>query len=84
MCSIRSKIFNPNHFKQDFIAIGIDKRGYQLKLEKEVKRLHTPEFKTNVPVSKFNTISYKHTTCVYINTLHGRIKGNYEDGKFGG
>jgi len=35
---------------QDFEAIGIDKRGFQLKLEKEVKKLDTPEIQTSVPV----------------------------------
>ena len=36
---------------KDFKAIGIDKRGFILKLEKEVKKLPTPELKTNIPVS---------------------------------
>ena len=29
----------------------MDKRGYQLKLEKEVKKLNTPEVSSGVPVS---------------------------------
>ena len=29
----------------------MDKRGYQLKLEKEVKKLNTPEVSSDVPVS---------------------------------
>ena len=39
------------YFIQDFIAIGIDKRGFQLKLENEVKKLPTPELSSSVPVS---------------------------------
>jgi len=62
VCSIRVLIRITFILQQDFIAIGIDKRGYQLKLEKEVKRLHTPEFKANVPVSKFKQLA---TTCIY-------------------
>jgi len=36
---------------KDFKAIGVDKRGFLLKLGKEVKKLPTPELKTNIPVS---------------------------------
>ncbi|XP_065897233.1 chitin synthase chs-2-like isoform X2 [Dysidea avara] len=34
---------------EDFEAIGIEKRGFQLKLEKEVNKLPTPDIETNVP-----------------------------------
>ena len=39
-------------FIQDFIAIGIDKKGFRLKLENEVKKLTIPEPSSNVPVSQ--------------------------------
>ena len=43
---------------QDFEAIGIDKKGFQLLLEKEVKKLHSTKFKIDVPVSKVTRTSY--------------------------
>ena len=39
------------HTLQDFKAIGIDKKGFQLKLEKEAKKLQSTKFKIDVPVS---------------------------------
>ena len=37
---------------QDFKAIGIKKKGFQLKLEKEVKKLPAPQFQMkDIPVS---------------------------------
>ena len=38
----------------------MDRRGYQLKLEKEVKKLNTPEVSSGVPVSyNMEDIKYK-------------------------
>ena len=46
---------------QDFKAIGIDKKGFQQKLEKEAKKIPGTKFKVDVPVS------YKTKSgCIYI------------------
>ena len=34
------------------VAIGVDKRGFQLRLENEIKSLNTPELTSGVPVCK--------------------------------
>ena len=44
-------------FIQDFDAIGIKKRGFQLKLAKEAKKLHSTKFEVKVPVSCLNVTS---------------------------
>ena len=51
------------HALQDFKAIGIDKKGFQLKLEKEAKMLQSTKFKIDVPVSSYNEIV---CVCMYI------------------
>ena len=39
-------------FMQDFKSIGIKRRGFQLKLEKEAKKLCSIKIKVKVPVSE--------------------------------
>lgn len=39
------------YFHQDFEAIGIDKRGFKLRLEKAAKKLPSLPIETAIPVS---------------------------------
>ena len=47
----------------------MDKRGYQLKLEKEVKKLNTPEVSSGVPVRLRVAIAVFTYVVVYSRTL---------------
>ena len=40
-----------SYFHQDFEAIGIDKRGFKLRLEKAAKKLPSLPIETAIPVS---------------------------------
>lgn len=55
-------------YVKDFEAIGIDKRGFRLRLQKAAKRLPSLPIYTDVPVSQYQ-VSPCHcnslTLCIY-------------------
>ena len=55
-------VFNQiNVLLQDFEAIGIDKRGFRLRLQKAAKKLPSLPIYTDVPVSLVVLIEHCHT-----------------------
>ena len=65
-------LVSPTYFHQDFEAIGIDKRGFKLRLEKAAKKLPSLPIETSIPVSGLPLIGCGTWNCILGNF---RIQG---------
>ena len=62
-------VVSPTYFHQDFEAIGIDKRGFKLRLEKAAKKLPSLPIETSIPVSCVPLIGCGTWTCILGNNF---------------